>query len=111
MPIELPETVERIYGTERPRYYVMRLGGGPARKPYGSRFRAEEDAVKLANLHPGGEFAVVKVKAIFKSNAAVPLGNAEQDFPEVSEQDPLGIEQQPGARLGRIEIVEAERPE
>jgi hypothetical protein len=84
MPIELPEGVERIYGTERPRYYVMRIGGGPARKPYGSRFRAEEDAVTLANENPGAEFAVVKVKAIFKSNAAVPLGD--------SEQDPLGID-------------------
>jgi hypothetical protein len=92
MPIELPDTVERIYGTERPRYYVMRIGGGPARKPYGSRFRAEEDAVKLANENPGAEFAVVKVKAIFKSSAAVPLGDAEQDFPEVGEQVPDGIE-------------------
>jgi hypothetical protein len=98
MPIELPDTVERIYGTERPRYYVMRIGGGPARKPYGSRFRAEEDAVKLANENPGAEFAVVKVKTIFKSNAAIPLGE---------EQVPDGIEQQVGARVEQEQVVGA----
>jgi hypothetical protein len=78
MPIELPEGVERIYGIERPRYYVMRIGGGPPRKPYGSRFKAEGDAVTLAGENPGAEFAVVKVKSIFKSTAAIPLGEQEQ---------------------------------
>jgi hypothetical protein len=78
MPYELPAGVERIYGTERPRYYVMRIGGGPPRKPYGSRFRAEEDATKLSLENPGAEFAVVKVKSIFKSPSAIPLGEDEQ---------------------------------
>lgn len=83
MPLEMPDTVDRVYGLERPRYYVMRIGGGPARKAYGSRFRAEEDAVKLAQENPGAEFAVVKVKAIFLSqvNAAVALGATEQAEP------------------------------
>jgi hypothetical protein len=78
MPFELPENVDRTFGTERPRYYVMRIGGGPPRKCYGSRFRAEEDAVKLAGENPGVEFAVVKVKSIFKSNAIVATGDSEQ---------------------------------
>lgn len=104
MPYELPETVDRVYGQERPRYYVMRIGGGPARKPYGSRFRAEEDAVKLAQLHPGAEFAVVKVKSIFKSNAIL-LGDHSEQVP-----DGIRDEAEP-VSLGRIEIVEAERPD
>lgn len=78
MPYQLPEGVERIYGIERPRYYVMRIGGGPPRKPYGSRFRAEEDATKLCLENPGVEFAVVKVKSIFKSPTALPLADSEQ---------------------------------
>jgi hypothetical protein len=78
MPFQLPPGVARIFGAERPRYYVMRIGGGPPRKPYGSRFRAEEDASALALAHPGAEFAVVKVKSIFKCEAAVPLGEGEQ---------------------------------
>jgi hypothetical protein len=86
MPYELPDNVDRIYGQERPRYYVMRIGGGPPRKPYGSRFKAEEDAVKLAGENPGAEFAVVKVKSIFKSNAIV--ATAQSD---VGEQVPDGI--------------------
>lgn len=75
MPIEMPENMERTFGEEKPRYYVMRIGGGPPRKPYGSRFMAESDAVKLANENPGAEFAVLKCKAVYRSNAIIGIGD------------------------------------
>jgi hypothetical protein len=82
MPLEIPETVTQTFGDEKPRYFVMRIGGGPARKPYGSRYAAESDAIKLAGENPGAEFAVVKVKAIYRGKTFVP-GDSD-----VSEQEP-----------------------
>jgi hypothetical protein len=85
MAIEIPENVTQTFGDEQPRYFVMRIGGGPARKPYPNRYSAESDAIKLAGENPGAEFALVKVKAIYRGNAIVATGSDD------GEQVPDGI--------------------
>jgi hypothetical protein len=82
MPYALPDTIDRTFGDEKPRYYVMRIGGGPPRKPYRNRYSAESDAIKLAGENPGAEFAVLKVKAIYRGKTFV-AGSSD-----VSEQEP-----------------------
>ena len=75
-PQPLPPGVKRIFGHERPRYYVWRIDGPPPSRLYHSRWYAEQAAGKLADLYPEAEFAVLKVKAIMKAKP-----EAEDDAP------------------------------
>lgn len=70
----MPEGVARTTGEPDATYYVWRVGGGPPRKPYHSRFVAEIDASRLAGKNPGAEFLVLKVKSGFRKPADEPVG-------------------------------------
>lgn len=59
------QAVEQTFGAERPRYFIMCVGGGAPTRQHFSRYRAEGEARRLAARFPDRLFHVVKVKSSF----------------------------------------------
>lgn len=54
--------IKTIFGEQKPTYFVFREGGGAPTQPHKSRFKAEKEAERLAQMIPGETFHVVKLK-------------------------------------------------
>lgn len=59
------QSVEQTYGAEKPRYYVIMVGGGAPTFMHRTRYRAECEAKRLAALYPDRLLHVVKVKSSY----------------------------------------------